>query len=77
MGCLALENTHKYVWMKNIDIKVFNIRSSNRLNKINNCKKDELPKTFDSGYYLDQLNPSMRKKFILVTKMTKEFMEQE
>ena len=49
--------------MKDIGSKLFNIRSS----KINNCKKDEIPETFDSEYYLDQLDPSKRNKFIHVT----------
>ena len=51
------------MWMKDIGSKLFNIRSS----KINNCKKDEIPETFDSEYYLDQLDPSKRNKFIHVT----------
>ena len=45
--------------------------------KINNCKKDEVPETFDSEYYLDQLDPSKRMKFIDVTKVTKEYMKEE
>lgn len=47
------------------------------MNKINNCKKDEVPETFDSENYLDQLDPSKRMKFIHVTKVTKEYMEEE
>ena len=57
--------------------KLFHKRSSHRLIKINNCKKDEVPETFDSEYYLDQLDPSKRMKFIDVTKVTKEYMKEE
>ena len=49
--------------MKDIGSKLFNIRSS----KINNCKKNEIPETFDSEYCLDQLDPSKRNEFIHVT----------
>ena len=74
---LAFENPHKVVWMKDSGSKLFNVRSSYRLNKINVCKKNEIPETFDSEYYLDQLDPPKRKKLIHVTKMTKECMEEE
>ena len=73
----TLENPHNDVWMKNIGTKLFRKRSSHRLNKINNCKEDEVPETFDSEYYLDQLDLSKRMKFIHVTKVTKEYMEEE
>ena len=77
LGRLALDNPHKNVWMKNIGSKLFDVRSSRRLNKINICKKNEIPETFDSEYYLDQLDLSKRNKFIHVTKVTKEYMEEE
>ena len=76
-GSLPFENLHKDVWMKDIGSKLFDIRSSHCLNKINNCKKDEKPETFENEYYLDQLDPSKRKKFVQVTKVTKEYMEEE
>ena len=63
--------------MKDIGSKLFRKRSSHCLNKINNCKKDEVPETFDSENYLDQLDPSKRMKFIHVTKVTKEYMKEE
>lgn len=63
--------------MKDIGSKLFDVRSSHRLNKINICKKNKIPETFDSQYYLDQLDPSMRKKFIHVAKVTKEYKEEE
>ena len=47
------------------------------MNEINICKKNEIPETFDSEYYLDQLDPSKRNIFIHVTKVTKEYMEEE
>ena len=47
------------------------------MNKINICKTNEILETFDSEYYLDQLDPSKRKKFIYVTKVTKEYIEEE
>ena len=75
-GRLTLENPHKDVWMKDIGSKLFNVRSSHCLNKINICKKNEIPETFDSECYLDQLDPSKRKKFIHVTNVTKECMEE-
>ena len=70
-GRPALESSHKDMSMKGIGGKLFNIMSS----KINNCNKNETPETFDSEYYLDQLDPSKRKKVIHVTKVTKEYME--
>lgn len=76
-GRLALENPHKDAWMKGIGSKPFTIRFSHRLNKTNNCKKDEIPEKIDSEYYLDHLDPSKRKKFIHETKVTKEYMEEE
>ena len=63
--------------MKDIGSKIFNVRSSHCLNKINICKTNEILETFDSEYYLDQLDPSKRKKFIYVTKVTKEYIEEE
>ena len=63
--------------MKDIGSKLFDARSSQCLNKINICKKNEIPETFDSEYYLDQLDPSKRKKFIHIMKMTKEYIEEE
>ena len=62
--------------MKDMGTKLFDVRSSYWLNKIN-CKKNEIPETFDSEYYLDQLDPSKRKKFIHVTKVTKDYIEEE
>ena len=41
--------------MKDIGSKHFDVRSFHRLNKIDICKKNEIPETFDSEYYLNQL----------------------
>ena len=63
--------------MKDVGSKLFDIWSSHHLNKTNDCKNDEIPEAFNSEYYLDQLDPSKKKKFIHVTIVTKEYMEAE
>ena len=63
--------------MKDVGSKLFDIWSSHHLNKINDCKNSEIPEAFDSEHYLDQLDPSKKKKFIHVTIVTKEYMGAE
>ena len=74
---IITDNPNKIVWMEDYGSKLFDVLSHHCLRNIENCKKNEVPETFDSEYYFDQVNPSQRKQFIHIGKVTQEYIDEQ